>query len=195
MFSLACSPGSYYAQVFIRIAKQPQRDVKLLAPKNIGYLISAVKLSQAEFNMKSKVAKLEDFQSVWLSIKLDVHFCVRPEMALLLIRSADRKQTFRRSQFWLIDYSNGMSHVHVACPPVLCLSYPEGQTYLHAFSLSDLSLSICRLCLHLLWDLFQCMISHFQSLFTGGLTGRKSKNWSNNSKKIQEIIIISLARY
>lgn len=128
---------------------------------NIGYLIKAVKLSQAEFNMKSKVAKLDENYKVCdcPSNSMYIFVCDQKWLYYLLDLPAEKRshRHVSTSVFGferLIHYSNVMSHVMihvcVACPTVLCLGYPEGQTYLHAFSFSDLSLSICRLCLHLL---------------------------------------------
>lgn len=67
-------------------------------PENIGYLISAVKVSQAEFNKKSKVPKLDedykacDCPSASSSIYMNATRKIAPSF---VVRAASEKHDFQ----------------------------------------------------------------------------------------------------
>lgn len=128
----------------------PKRCQAVGPPENIGYLISAVKVSQAEFNKKSKVPKLDedykacDCPSASSSIYMNATRKIAPSF---VVRAASEKHDFQAFLYisigfcvWVwgrarIDYANIMSHRRICAASV---------------RLSPLSL-------HLLWDEFTCM--------------------------------------
>lgn len=76
------------------------------AQENIGYLISAVKVSQAEFNKKSKVQSwIRITKHATVRQPLPAFLCAPPEMAsLFVVRAASRKLTFKHSHRYLLTF-------------------------------------------------------------------------------------------
>ncbi len=152
------------------------------APENIGYLISAVKVSQAEFNKKSKVPKLDKNYKACDCPSTSTFLCVRPDMAsLFVVRAASRRSTFKHSHRYILAFVFGFERglelimvilwviagfvplwsVHLCCDRLsfgmnlpACLQF----VWLVTIDLSAISLPCFE------GHSLQCVISHFQCL-------------------------------